>query len=53
MSKDFYISCYKKVVTTFGAPEILNTNQGSQYASIEFIETILTLTRTVTHSDLL
>ncbi|MGL6169467.1 MAG: hypothetical protein ACRC0Y_14375 [Fusobacteriaceae bacterium] len=38
MSKDFCINCYKEAVKTYGSPEILNTDQGSQYTSKEFIE---------------
>ncbi|MCQ9628523.1 IS3 family transposase [Cetobacterium somerae] len=41
MSKDFCINCYKEAVKTYGSPEILNTDQGSQYTSNEFIETVL------------
>ena len=41
-SKDFCIKCFKKAVELYGAPEILNTDQGSQYTSAEYIETVLT-----------
>ena len=41
MSKDFCINCYKEAVKAYGSPEILNTDQGSQYSSNEFIETVL------------
>lgn len=41
MSKDFCISCFKKAVKDFGTPEIINTDQGSQYTSKEFIQEIL------------
>lgn len=41
MSKDFCINCFKKAVKLHGAPEILNTDQGSQYTSKEFIQTVL------------
>lgn len=41
MSKDFCINCYQKAVKAFGAPEILNSDQGSQYTSAEFIEIVL------------
>jgi len=41
MSKDLCINCYKTAVKIYGTPEILNTDQGSQYTSKEFIETVL------------
>lgn len=41
MSKDFCVSCYKKAVKIHGSPEILNSDQGSQYTSAEYIETVL------------
>lgn len=41
MSKDFCINCYKEAIKAFGAPEILNSDQGSQYTSTEFIEAVL------------
>jgi putative transposase len=41
MSKEFCIRCYTKAIESFGAPEILNTDQGSQYTSKEFIEKVL------------
>ena len=41
MSKDFCINCYKKAIRAHGAPEILNSDQGSQYTSAEYIEVVL------------
>lgn len=41
MTKDFCINCYKKAVKAYGAPEILNSDQGSQYTSAEYVETVL------------
>ena len=41
MSKDLCINCYKKAVRVHGVPEILNSDQGSQYTSAEYIETVL------------
>ncbi len=41
MSKEFCMKCLAKALDTYGAPEILNTDQGSQYTSKEFIEKVL------------
>lgn len=41
LTKEFCITCFNKAVSKYGAPEILNTDQGSQYTSTKFVETVL------------
>lgn len=40
MDKEWCIDCVNNAIKTYGAPEILNTDQGSQFTSTEFIDNL-------------
>ena len=40
MSTDFCIEALQEAITRFGTPEIFNTDQGSQFTSIEFTDVL-------------
>ena len=40
LSMDFCIKVFNEAVSKYGAPEIFNTDQGSQYTSLKFIELV-------------
>jgi putative transposase len=42
MSTDFCIEALQEAVARYGAPEIFNTDQGSQFTSLEFTEVLKT-----------
>lgn len=40
MHTDFCIAALQEAITKYGAPEIMNSDQGSQFTSLEFTETL-------------
>lgn len=40
LSMDFCLKVFKEAVKRYGAPDILNTDQGSQYPSLKFIDLV-------------
>ncbi len=40
MTADFCVEALEEAITRYGAPEIMNTDQGSQFSSSEFISTL-------------
>jgi putative transposase len=42
MSTDFCIEALQEAITRYGTPEIFNTDQGSQFTSLEFTEVLKT-----------
>ena len=41
METDFCVTALKEAPVRYGKPGILNTDQGSQFTSIEFTQTLL------------
>jgi putative transposase len=40
MAADFCVKAFNEVVARYGAPEIANTDQGSQFSSAEFVDAV-------------
>ncbi len=40
LTADFCVEALEEAITRYGAPEIMNTDQGSQFTGIEFIDTL-------------
>jgi len=40
MTADFCVDAFEDAVSRYGAPEILNTDQGSQFTSVEFVAAV-------------
>ncbi|WP_414017871.1 transposase [Chitinophaga sancti] len=47
MTVDFCLEALQKALSTYGAPEILNTDQGSQFTSEEFTSAVLNIEITI------